>query len=858
MNKMFRDIADSLKSTYNSNEDIANDFYNLVLSESVSYQRVSGFFSCRALAMYATGLDRLTDAGGRVRFIISTEISHDDFLQIHNGYQLRDAAHISDMELLSPLEKKKLGNLAYMISQGQADVKFGLRESGLFHSKWGYFEDKSSDTIYFIGSNNETASGISNNFEDFDVDVSWDTSKNVRERILQKKEQFELLWDDKFADVKVVSADDITYDMLKDYDVGHIQSLPGREIDALVLEKKQDRIVFVDHTKAQVLKKRSFSRRIQFYLDKYNPNQLKEGLNYRQIESLISSCTQYAKQHEIKFYVGDALQEYIANEKYSIREYQRAGLTLKSHSPYWDEKYKLFRAAVQREIVRSLKEEQIRAAFYFYVEKRAANFSVPGSGKTATMLGVFAYLNRSPRPVITRMLVICPLNAFDSWKDEFHAEFDGRKELRIVTVQQGVQTLYARWASANLVLVNYEALQSDDVLKVLLSGLSLDGGKTMLIFDEVHRIKGIEGKRAQAAKLLTPNTEYRYVLTGTPIPNGYIDIWNFLHLLYNDEYDSFFGFTQSDLKDPDNQIVANINNHLSPFFWRTNKQKLGVPKPEPDCLLTVAASAEQSRLAKLIYDSEPNPLVVMIRLIQLSTNPSLLEEGLTRDDFYDMGIGDDETDSILNKLHHTLVQKRLEKISDIDASNLVSPKFTKGINLVRDIVNRQRKVVIWALFVDTIDKINEALQHQGIASAVVYGATPSEERERIISTFKSKDSDIQVLITNPNTLGESMSLHETVHDAVYFEYNYNLTFMLQSRDRIHRLGLEQGQKTRYWYLMTVSNNQYGNFIDEKIYKRLEEKRDRMLTAIDSGILTPSYSDRELQEMTAIINSERRH
>ena len=100
-------------------------------------------------------------------------------------------------------------------------------------------------------------------------------------------------------------------------------------------------------------------------------------------------------------------------------------------------------------------------------------------------------------------------------------------------------------------------------------------------------------------------------------------------------------------------------------------------------------------------------------------------------------------------------------------------------------------------------------------------------------------------------------MHKQVHNAVYFEYNYNLTYMLQSRDRIHRLGLKEGEKTRYWYLMTTSEREYHNFIDKKIYMRIKDKEKMMLETIDKGILEPSYSDKELDEMAEIINSESR-
>ncbi|WP_252898791.1 helicase-related protein [Secundilactobacillus odoratitofui] len=101
----------------------------------------------------------------------------------------------------------------------------------------------------------------------------------------------------------------------------------------------------------------------------------------------------------------------------------------------------------------------------------------------------------------------------------------------------------------------------------------------------------------------------------------------------------------------------------------------------------------------------------------------------------------------------------------------------------------------------------------------MYGGTNKLSRVELIDDFR--DGDVQVLISNPQTLGESISLHQTVHDAVYFEYDFNLTHMLQSRDRIHRLGLPSNQYTRYYYLQTkkakkMSSDRPG-YIDEKKY-----------------------------------------
>ena len=84
--------------------------------------------------------------------------------------------------------------------------------------------------------------------------------------------------------------------------------------------------------------------------------------------------------------------------------------------------------------------------------------------------------------------------------------------------------------------------------------------------------------------------------------------------------------------------------------------------------------------------------------------------------------------------------------------------------------------------------------------------------------------------------------------------------MLQSRDRIHRLGLEPNQYTRYYYLQTESEDFMSlraGYIDEKIYRRIKEKERIMYEAIDNRLLSIEYSEDEILEAISIIDEERR-
>ncbi|WP_242481435.1 phospholipase D-like domain-containing protein [Bacillus cereus] len=249
---MLKNLQSHLKSSYNSMiHSVSDEFYNPILGESISYKRVSGYFSCKALSIYAEGLDRIAENDGYVQFIISQNISEKDFEEIKAGYHER-----SKGEVLTQIDKQRLGNLAYLISQGKADVKFGLVKNGLFHTKWGLFEDKQGDIIYFNGSLNETANAIENNFDSFDVDFSWDVSINVRSRINQKAEEFSLLWNDNYPGVQVIHANEIIYPLLQEFDIGKIQKIPNPDNNSIIFDMDDVHFFFVDKSEDEVSTKK--------------------------------------------------------------------------------------------------------------------------------------------------------------------------------------------------------------------------------------------------------------------------------------------------------------------------------------------------------------------------------------------------------------------------------------------------------------------------------------------------------------------------------------------------------------------------------------------------------------------------
>lgn len=583
------------------------------------------------------------------------------------------------------------------------------------------------------------------------------------------------------------------------------------------------------------------------YFEDQDQRTFKEDLTYVQLLELIKKLNRRLQRKGLpEVQASNKFNQFVQQRQYYIKEQSQAGLTIKDGDPRWQHEFDNFKAVVSQEITRPLKPEQEKASFFMTIMKRAANFSVPGAGKTAMMYGTFAYLSSPRVNEVDKLLVVSPLNAFAAWRTEFEAVFGPKRKLHYLNMRDkkynnNVGAIKHDWVQADVITINYESLQSKlNIINDLLDS------KTMLVFDEVHRVKGVGGQRAKAALSLSQTPHYRYVLTGTPIPNGFRDIYNFLHLMYPDEYSSFFAW---DLTTLNNIDPEDVNKKLSPFFWRTNKKDLHVPKPDPDIIKEVEPSKNQQMLSQAIYETENGTLATFIRLLQASTNPELLATNIN---YKELGLVD--ADSGVWDKQASTVEKENASSGDAykkyDLAKVESPKFEMGIDLIDKLVSQGKKVLVWGIFVGTMQKITDTLNDMGIKTTLVYGATPKQDREGMINNFRTGDA--QVLVSNPNTLGESISLHQTVHDAVYFEYNFNLTFMLQSRDRINRLGLPANQYTRYYYLMTKGDVAHMGFIDSTVYKKLKDKEKVMIDAIDGQLLVPEYTDDYLQEVKDIV------
>ncbi|SEB39359.1 Superfamily II DNA or RNA helicase, SNF2 family [Amycolatopsis tolypomycina] len=433
-----------------------------------------------------------------------------------------------------------------------------------------------------------------------------------------------------------------------------------------------------------------------------------------------------------------------------------------------------------------------------------ANFSVPGAGKTRVALAGFSIMRR--RGHVTRMLVVCPKSAYEAWREESQKCFAGGLDVQVF---DGRSTL-----SADVLLVNYERL--DRSLGVITEWVG--SAPTMMILDEAHRMKlGSAGVYGAACMALGPLSTIRMILTGTPAPNGPKDL------------ESLFAFVWpgrgkrvvNEAIDGGNLIHA--SRVLKPLYTRTTKQELGLP---PVSLKT--RTVDLPPLHREIYDaiigrytqraersrSDFDSLGrTVLRLIMAATSPALLAQGATRYEPLSLQVPPLEIPP------SDPLYSLLGSLSEYE----MPPKYQEVLAIVKDNAAQGRKTLVWASFVRSISTLETLLAD--FRPAVVHGGTA--DREEQIDFFRS-DPDCLVLISNPATLGEGISLHQVCHDAVYVDRDFQAGRFLQSLDRIHRLGLAPDTETRVTVLTT------RHTVDEIVAMRLNEKLEFMGKLLDDA------------------------
>ena len=208
---------------------------------------------------------------------------------------------------------------------------------------------------------------------------------------------------------------------------------------------------------------------------------------------------------------------------------------------------------------------QNRAIEFIKSEKRCGLFLDMGLGKTTTTLTAISDLTDSF--AVTKVLIVAPLRVANTvWKQE--AEIWKHLQHLKVSICTGTERerLAALQITADVYVINRENIPW--LVDLQKNKWQFD----CVIIDESSSFKNSGSQRFKSLKKVLPFTNYMVILTGTPSPNGLMDLWAQMYLVdfgealgrtktaYTQRFfeSDYMGYKLTPLKDADTKIHALI------------------------------------------------------------------------------------------------------------------------------------------------------------------------------------------------------------------------------------------------------------------------------------------------------------
>ena len=380
-----------------------------------------------------------------------------------------------------------------------------------------------------------------------------------------------------------------------------------------------------------------------------------------------------------------------------------------------------------------------------------------GTGKTPTTIRAMA---ESPQ---RDWVIVCPASLKLNWKREIEKWWPNHPPIQMHK-GRGVKRMYR-----GISIINYDVL-------VGLRPTEFFG----LICDESHYIKTPGAKRSRAVYRLVKKAESNWFLTGTPILNNAIDLYQTCRLMhpYFEKWSRFqFGLTYT-------------QSHNSPFGWKFSGVK------------------NERSLLKLL--KEFSSRVTKDRVLDLPAKHRIhvplstenLEQGVLKH------LEDQER---MLKTKNFKLTKEVKDELATSRRELGESKVKDAVNFIKVVLENEKPVLVFAHHKSVIKGIVESLKGD-ITWAKITGDTTMSQRQDFVDEFQY--GVYNVLVCNIKAAGVGLTLTKA-KTAIFVEQDWTPANNLQAEDRIHRIGQES--KCTIYYL------NYENSIDDYISKVNYEK-----------------------------------
>ena len=449
---------------------------------------------------------------------------------------------------------------------------------------------------------------------------------------------------------------------------------------------------------------------------------------------------------------------------------------------------------------RPLWKHQEDAIARFSESPYAALFHEMGVGKTTTAIGLLRtkYAKHSE---ILPTIIFSPLATLWNWKAEF-ALNASEKVFNEVSICHGKEFDTTK----KILIANYECLDSFlkyDKLKKF--------SPKIVLCDEGHRIKNPKSKRFKSLLTISDKAQYRYLLTGTPVLNHYLDLWaqmRFLTAGKEQPWGNYFVFRS--------QYFVDKNAGMPKALYFPNWQ----PHPKTALELTNIVAEKVSRVEKSQCLDLP-PLVRKIEHVELSPEHRAIYKKLEDELLIEVR---NEACVASNALVKCL--RLLQIVSGFipfETHNLTINKNHK-LERLEELVEMlipHHKIIIWATFKENYKAIISNVINDRKYSTLTGETT---DRQESIDRFQN-DPDTRIMLANPQAGGVGVNLTASSY-AIYYSRSYSLGDFLQSEARNYRGGSEIHDSVTQIHLVTK------NTIDEMVYDALSKKENISQNILD--------------------------
>lgn len=394
-----------------------------------------------------------------------------------------------------------------------------------------------------------------------------------------------------------------------------------------------------------------------------------------------------------------------------------------------------------------------------------------GLGKTVQAIG-YLQLHPEKRPAV----IVCPASLKLNWEKEL-------SEWTNTTVQilNGTKTDIS--ITSDIIIINY------DILNHWLERI-IEIKPKILIMDECHYIKNNKAKRTKAVKRLGKHIPSVIGLSGTPIINRPVEIYNALSLIDNTVVPSFWNYVQT-----------YCGAKKTRFGWDFN----GATKTD-----------------------ELNEMLTNTIMLRRKKEDVLSDLPAKQLDFIPIELDNEkEYKKVRNDLIDTI--DRAKKEQKVGAAVLnaieklkqtaVKGKMKESIKFIRDFIDTGEKLVVFCTHKETINQLMEAFT--GVA-VKIDGSVSMHQRDEAVDQFQN-NSDIKLFVGNIKAAGVGLTLTASSNVA-FLELPWTPGELTQAEDRCHRIG--QKNSVNIYHLLATGT------IEEWIARKLDEKKKVLDSVLD--------------------------